>query len=107
MKIGIIRCEEHSNNCAGFGCFPAIKDKTGEFKDYDEIEIIGFDTCGGCGRGKADKILKKGQRLKERGAEVIHLGNCLTGPCPSVDTYEKALKEELGITVVRGTHGAH
>ena len=105
MKVGIIRCDEHSENCAGFGCFPALAQKTGQFENYDDVvELVGFDTCGGCGRGKAEKIVKKGQRLKDKGAEVIHLGNCLAGPCPSVDMYEKALKEELGINVVRGTH---
>ena len=107
MKIGIIRCDEHSNNCAGYGCFPAIQEKSGEFKNYDVVELVGFDTCGGCGRGKADKIVAKGQKLKEKGAEVIHLGNCLAGPCPSVDLYESALKKELGLPVVRGTHGSH
>ena len=107
MKVGIIRCDEHSNNCAGFGCFPAIRDKTGKFEGYDVVELVGFDTCGGCGRGKADKIVAKGQRLKERGAEVIHLGNCLVGPCPYVDMYESELKDKVGIEIVRQTHGSH
>jgi predicted metal-binding protein len=105
MKVGIIRCEEHSSNCSGFHCFKALQEKTGKFNDYDKIEIIGFDTCGGCGRGKADKIVKRGARLKENGAEVIHLGSCLVEPCPSLELYEKALKQELGLPVIRGTHG--
>ena len=104
MKIGIIRCDEHSNKCAGFHCFPALQDKKGSFERYGNVELIGFDTCGGCGRGKADKILEKATKLKERGAEVIHLGNCLANPCPTVDLYEKAIKDELAIEVVRGTH---
>ncbi len=104
MKIGIIRCDEHSVNCAGFHCFPALREKKGSFEKYDEIELIGFDTCGGCGRGKADKILAKATRLKEKGAEVIHLGNCLARPCPTVDLYDKAIQDELKIEVIRGTH---
>ena len=104
MKIGIIRCDEHSEACAGWSCFPALKNKTGKFEDYDEIELVGFDTCGGCGRGKADRIVAKATRLKERGAEAIHLGNCLTGPCPSKDMYEKALNEELSLPIIMGTH---
>ena len=104
MKIGIIRCGEHSNNCAGFHCFPALQEKKGSFERYGDIELIGFDTCGGCGRGKADKILEKATKLKERGAEVIHLGNCLVHPCPTVDLYEKTIQDELEIEVVRGTH---
>ncbi|MBN1833960.1 MAG: CGGC domain-containing protein [Deltaproteobacteria bacterium] len=104
MKIGILRCDEHSNRCAGYGCFPAIQNKTGKFEEYDAIELVGFDSCGGCGRGKADKIVERGQRLKDKGAEVIHLGNCLAGVCPFKDVYAEALTEKVGIPVVMGTH---
>lgn len=107
MKIGIIRCDEHSNVCAGFHCFPSIYEKNGSFEGYDDIQLVGFDTCGGCGRGKADKIVSRANKLKELGAEVIHLGNCLTGPCPSADLYEKAIIDEVGIKVVKGTHPGH
>ena len=103
-KIGIIRCQEHSANCAGYHCFPAIHDRNGQFTDYDTIELVGFDTCGGCGRNKADKILTRALRLKERGAEVIHLGNCLVGACPARDIYLDALKEEVGLPIIEKTH---
>ncbi len=106
MKIGIIRCDERSDACAGYHCFPALQNKTGKFEEYDEIELVGFEDCGGCGRGKADKIVARATRLKERGAEVIHLGNCLVGPCPSKELYEKALVEEIGLPIVKGTHSA-
>ena len=99
MKIGIIRCDEHSYTCAGYNCFPAVQNKTGEFKEYNEIEIVGFDDCGGCGRGKADKIVARATRLKEKGAEVIHLGNCLILHCPS-----KKLVKEIGLPIIKGTH---
>lgn len=105
MKVGIIRCDEHSADCAGFHCFPAIQEKSGKFEDYDMVELVGFDTCGGCGRGSANKIMAKATRLKEKGAEVIHLGNCL-GPCPSKELYETTLQKELGLPIVIGTHGA-
>jgi len=104
MKIGIIRCDEHSYTCAGYHCFPAVQNKTGEFKEYDEIEIVGFDDCGGCGRGKADKIVARATRLKEKGAEVIHLGNCLILHCPSKKLYEKKLVKEIGLPIIKGTH---
>lgn len=106
MKIGIIRCEEQSARCAGYSCFPAVMNKTGKFDQYDDIELVGFETCGGCGRGKADKIMGRATRLKEKGAEVIHLSNCLTGPCPSKELYEKTLVEQMGIPIVIGTHPA-
>jgi len=104
VKIGIIRCFENSERCAGWNCFPAIANKTGKFEGYDKIELVGFDTCGGCGHGKPDKILKNARRLKQHGAEVIHLGNCLAADCPSKDIYIKALKR-IGIPIVERTHG--
>ncbi len=103
MKVGIIRCDEHSNNCAGFSCFPSAMNKTGKFEVYDEVELVGFDTCGGCGRGKADKILARANRLVEKGAEVVHMSNCIA-PCPSKELYETTLQNELSVPVVIGTH---
>ncbi len=107
MKVGIIRCQEHSNQCAGYHCFPALQNRTGQFKDYETVELVGFDTCGGCGRNKADKIVARAQRLKEKGAEVIHLGNCLVGACPFKDIYETALKEQVALPLVERTHLGH
>ena len=105
MKIGIIRCAENSERCAGWNCFPAIANKTGEFTRYETIELVGFDTCGGCGHGKADKILKQAKRLVEHGAEAIHLGNCLASDCPSKDIYIQTLKKKIKVPIVERTHG--
>jgi predicted metal-binding protein len=105
MKIGIVRCDARSIECAGWNCFKAIDNKTGEFSRYDKIELVGFDTCGGCNQGKADKIVKKAKRLKEKGAEVIHLCNFIVGSCPSKEVYVKALRKRVGIPIVEKTHG--
>jgi predicted metal-binding protein len=104
MKIAIIRCDEHSNVCAGYTCFPAIQNKTGQFEKYDDIELVGFDSCGGCGRNKADKILARALRLKEKGAEVIHMANCIVSSCPWKDLYIEAIKEKVELPVVERTH---
>jgi predicted metal-binding protein len=82
-----------------------MMNKTGEFSQYETIELVGFDTCGGCGHGKANKIIKQAKRLKEHGAEVIHLGNCMVGDCPSKDIYIKELKTKVKIPIVEKTHG--
>ena len=103
-RIGIIRCDAHSENCAGFNCFPALREKTGQFERYEEVELVGFDTCGGCGCGKQDKVILRAQRLKEKGANVIHFGTCLAGTCPFEETYVQAIQDKVGISVVRGTH---
>jgi predicted metal-binding protein len=105
VKIAIIRCNENSERCAGWNCFPAIAKKTGKFDTYDNIELVGFDTCGGCGHGKANKILKQARELKKHGAEVIHLGNCMVHDCPSRAIFIKALKGGLKIPIIEGTHG--
>ena len=109
MKIGIIRCyEESMTDCQGWNCFSAIANKTGEFSKYDKIELIGFDTCGGCGQGRPDKIVKRAKRLKEHGAEVIHLGNCLASDmskCPYKKMYAETLRKRLKIPIMEGTHG--
>jgi predicted metal-binding protein len=104
VKIGIIRCDENSARCAGWNCFPALVNKTGKFEVYDKIELVGFDTCGGCGHGKPDKILKQARELKKHGAEIIHLGNCMVHDCPSRAIYIKALGR-LKLPLVEGTHG--
>jgi predicted metal-binding protein len=103
-KIGIIRCQEQSEQCAGYNCFPAIRNKSGSFSGYDAIEIVGFDTCAGCGQGKSDKIVKRAQRLKDKGAEVIHLGTCVVIHCPWKDLYAKDVKEKVAVPVVEKTH---
>lgn len=106
MKIGIIRCQEHSNDYAGYHCFPAIREKKGKhFRDYDTIELVGFDTCGGCGRNTAEKIVARALKLKEHGAEVIHLGECMIYACPFKELYEEELKEKVGLPIIKGTHG--
>ncbi|MBI4268190.1 MAG: CGGC domain-containing protein [Chloroflexi bacterium] len=106
-KVGIIRCQEQSNACAGWNCLPAVRDRSGAFDVYSSVELVGFDTCGGCGRNKADKIVSRVQRLREKGAEVIHLGNCMVGVCPWKEMYLAAIKEQVQIPVVDGTHGSH
>ena len=93
MRVGVIRCEDQSRRCAGYHCFPAMQNRTGEFKDYDTVELVGFDTCGGCFRGRADRIVTRDLRLKERGAEIIHLGDCMTIGRSSKDVYEQTLSE--------------
>lgn len=104
-KIGIIRCEAHSEKCAGWNCFPAIRGKTGKFAAYaDDVLLIGFDTCGGCARNDSAKIVGRATRLRERGAEVIHLANCLANACPWVSQNSEAIAQATGLPVVLRTH---
>jgi predicted metal-binding protein len=110
MKIGIIRCQEIAISpskvrCAGWNCFPAIRDKTKYMDEYDTIELVGFDTCGGCpGRNRTDKIVERGLKLKEKGAEVIHLSTCIVLFCPNKDMFKAVLEEKTGLPIKEKTH---
>ena len=91
-KIAIIRCEEKAKTCPGTTCFKVIREKKAAFEKYgDEIEIVGLDTCGGCGLGKPDKIVQKAEALKERGAEIIHISTCVKSKCPFYASYMEAV----------------
>jgi predicted metal-binding protein len=108
-RIGIIRCQELAlsgeRRCAGWNCFPAIRDKTGYLKEYDTIELVGFDTCGGCpGSNRYEKIVERGLKLKEKGAEIIHLSTCIMLFCPNKEKFAEVLKEKVGIPIKEKTH---
>lgn len=103
MNLGIIRCDSYSDNCPAASCLKAVREKSATFSEYSQPVLVGIDTCGGCDRGKADRITAKAQKLKDLGAEAIHFGNCLVNPCPYLDTYGKAV-EDLGLRLVKGTH---
>jgi predicted metal-binding protein len=108
-KIGIIRCQELAlygeRRCAGWNCFPAIRDKTGYMAEYDTIKLVGFDTCGGCpGKNRYSKIIERGRKLKEKGTEIIYLSTCLVGSCPNKDEFKEVLEKEVGLPVKEKTH---
>jgi predicted metal-binding protein len=97
-KIAIIRCDEKAKICPGTNCFKVMREKKAAFEKYgDEIEIIGFDTCGGCGLGKPDKLLQKIEVLKQRGAEVVHLSTCFKSMCPCYPAYMEEAKKHVKV----------
>lgn len=103
MKVGIIRCDTYSDSCPAGGCLRAVREATGHFEGYDEVTLVGLDTCGGCYRGKGDLVGEKAERLKKAGAEAVHLGNCMVGTCPYTDVFAEAV-QGMGLEVIRGTH---
>lgn len=93
MKIGIIRCAQTEDYCPGTTDFEFIKERKGAFRGIDEeIEIIGFISCGGC---PAKKAILRARELVKRGADTIvfasciHKGNPIGYPCP----FAKKMKE--------------
>lgn len=110
-KIGIIRCQEIANmpdekRCAGWNCFPSIRNRDAYLDEYKSLELVGFDTCGGCpGSNRTEKIVERGMALKKHGAEVIHLSTCLVNFCPNKDMFTQALEEKVELPIKMKTHG--
>lgn len=104
-KIGIIRCEAYADRCAGYKCFLALRELSGPLEEYqDDVELVGFDTCGGCARNEAGKVVERVVRMRDRGAAVIHLGNCLVNSCPWTGMFRDAIVKETGVPVVLRVH---
>ena len=105
VKTGIIICDRYKT-CAGGKCFRAAKCREGAFSRYkeQELEIVGFTTCGGCPGGNIEYAPEE---MKKNGAEVIHLATGLVvgyPPCPHIKYFSEFIKTKYGIDVVVGTH---
>jgi len=106
MKIGIIICGRYSS-CAGGKCFRALKNREGAFSIYkriDNLELVGFTTCGGCPGGNIENAMAE---MVKNGAEAIHLATGFVvgyPPCPYLSYFVDFLKIKYRIKVVVGTH---
>lgn len=112
MKIGIIRCRATENYCPGTTDFKTIALGKGSFAtlhEEEELELIGFVSCGGC-PGK-DAVLRA-RELVRRGAQCIAFASCIKNgnplgfPCPQADAMIEAVKRDLGphIKILTYTH---
>jgi predicted metal-binding protein len=104
-KIGIIICDRY-HTCAGGKCLRAMREREGAFAMYDgeEVELVGFTTCGGCPGGNIEYAPAE---MKKNGAEVIHLATGMVvgyPPCPRIDQFTAFLPAKYGLDVVVGTH---
>lgn len=104
-RLGIIICDRWSR-CAGGKCLRAFRRREGAFAQYkdEEIELVGFTTCGGCPGGNIEYAPAE---MMRNGAEVIHLATgFLVGypPCPFLDDFTRFLRAEYQVEVVLGTH---
>lgn len=93
MKIGIIRCAQTEDYCPGTTDFLVIQERKAAFEGItEEIDIIGFTSCGGC-PGK--KAVMRARELVKRGADTIVFASCIQRgspigyPCP----FAKKMKE--------------
>ena len=110
MRVGLIRCIQTEDMCPGTTDFICIQEKKGAFKDVEgEIEIVGFNTCGGC-PGK--KAVTRAARMVRAGADTIALASCITKgtpvgfSCPYAEQIKSAIAKKLGeeIKILDYTH---
>ena len=72
--------------------------------ENEEIELVGFTTCGGCPGGNVEYAPAE---MKKNGAEVVHLATGLVvgyPPCPGSMRSGEFLPAKYGLEVVVGTH---
>ena len=110
MKVGVIRCMQTEDMCPGTADFKVIKDKKCAFEGVEgDIEIIGFNSCGGC-PGK--KAVTRAAEMVKRGADTIILASCITRgnpivfACPNAKEMKEAIAKKLGdnIKIIDYTH---
>ncbi|MEJ2543990.1 MAG: CGGC domain-containing protein [Calditrichaceae bacterium] len=105
IKIGIIICDRY-RECAGGKCFRALKNREGAFERYkeQEVEIVGYTTCGGCPGGNVEYAPAE---MQKNGAEVIHFATGFVvgyPPCPYVEHFCNFIETQYGMKVIVGTH---
>jgi len=84
-----------------------VKNREGAFDIYnkeDELELVGYTTCGGCPGGNIEYTPEE---MIKNGAEVIHLATGFVvgyPPCPHIEHFRKFIPKKYGVKVVIGTH---
>ena len=110
MKLGIVRCMQTEDYCPGTADFQAARLHMGAFAQVEEeIEIVGFTSCGGC-PGK--KAVLRARELVKRGADAIAFASCIQKgtpigyPCPFHPKMQELVEKEVGedIRILEYTH---
>ncbi|MBS3970253.1 MAG: CGGC domain-containing protein [Clostridia bacterium] len=102
-KIGIIRCMQTEDICPGTTDFKAVKEGNLAFEETGPGEVVGFVSCGGC-PGK--KVIKRAEKLVEKGAEIIAFASCMKKgnplgfPCPHFAQIKEAAEKNLKDKVI-------
>ena len=88
-KLGIIICDRTTPAAAASACGPCSSVKGLRPLPGEEVQLVGYTTCGGCPGGNVEYVPAE---MKKNGAEVIHLATCtIVGypPCPHLDTFRR------------------
>ncbi|OHB56807.1 MAG: CGGC domain-containing protein [Planctomycetes bacterium GWF2_50_10] len=108
-RIGIIRCQQTEDLCAGTTDFKVAQEGKAAFADMGQIEIVGFVSCGGC-PGK--RAVTRAKNMVDRGAQAIAFASCIAKgtplgfPCPHWQLIKSAVESKLGheIKLIEYTH---
>lgn len=110
MKVGVIRCMQTEDMCPGTTDFKVIKEKKCAFEGVEgDIDIIGFESCGGC-PGK--KAVTRAAEMVKRGADTIVLASCIMRgnpigfACPHGQKMKEAIQQKIGedVKLIDWTH---
>lgn len=105
-RIAVVRCETVAEVCPGVACFRAFNTRSQRFARYgDNVEIIGFFTCGGCSGRRVSRLV---ETLLKYDLNIVHLSSCMLleddyPKCPFVNQIRRSI-ESKGVKVVNGTH---
>jgi predicted metal-binding protein len=96
--------------CPGTTCFKVANNTLQAFENVDEeIEILGFVTCGGC-PGK--KAIPRAIEAVKRGTDTIAFASCITKgnpigfECPHQNQMISAVQNKINekIRIIKYTH---
>jgi len=108
-KVGIIRCQQTEDLCAGIVDFNVAQRGILAFQETGSVDIIGFVSCGGC-PGK--RVIQRVQLMLAEKADIIVFASCITKgnpfgfPCPHYKFIKKAIRKKLGndFQIIEWTH---
>ena len=99
MKVGMIRCRQTEDICPGTTDFKVAGLGLGAFQETGPVEIVGFNSCGGC-PGK--NAVSRAKEMVKRGAEAIVFTSCMGRgtpigfACPHFETIKEVVAKGIG-----------
>lgn len=108
-KVGIIRCQQTEDVCPGTVDFKVASQGKLAFETTGPVEVIGFNSCGGC-PGK--RAIGRAKIMVDRGAEAIAFTSCISKgtlngyACPHYERMKNAVARKVGpeIEIIEYTH---
>jgi predicted metal-binding protein len=109
LKVGMIRCQQTEDICAGNTDFKVAKEGICAFEETGPVEVVGFVSCGGC-PGK--RAVMRAKTMVERGAGAIAFVSCITKgnpigyPCPHYNQMREAVIKKVrpDVKIIEWSH---